>query len=89
MAITANRYLVEPLCRVAFDLEGETTAGPFPLLTFDPIGSKKEYTPNDLAVLTQAGIILPDRDLEEEIRRRGNLPSKRPLDGSNRQETST
>lgn len=78
VAITANRYLIEPLCRVAFDLEDDPHAGPFPRLVFDPIGSKKELTSSDLALLTQSGIILPDRDLEEEVRRRGNLPSKRP-----------
>lgn len=78
VAITATRYLIEPLCRVAFDQEDDPIAGPFPRLMFDPIGSKKELSPNDLAILTQSGIILPDRDLEEEVRRRGNLPSKRP-----------
>ncbi|MBB1034641.1 hypothetical protein G6031_09595 [Dietzia sp. CQ4] len=88
VSITGTRYLIEPLCRVAFDLENEPTAGPFPKLTFDPIGSKKDLSPGDLAILVQAGIILPDRDLEEEVRRRGNLPGKRPLNDPNREETS-
>lgn len=82
VATVANKYLIEEMVRIAFDLEGEVSPGPMPRLVFDPIGSKKELSPADMALLTQAGIILPDRDLEEEVRRRGELPAKRPLEGT-------
>lgn len=75
---TANRFLVEPLVNTAFD----TNTGPYPRITFDPIGSVHDLPMATLAVLVNAGVILADRDLEEEVRRRGNLPPKRPFDGT-------
>lgn len=75
---TFNRFVIEPLVNTAFD----TDAGPYPVLTFDPIGSVNDLPLATLAVLVNAGVILPDRDLEEEVRRRGNLPPKRPYDGT-------
>jgi len=73
IANTANQYLVEPLVNLAFDTE----SGPYPRIVFDPIGSKKELGAEALAQLANAKVILPDRDLEEEVRRRYSLPAKR------------
>lgn len=75
IADTANQYLVERMVNLAFDTE----SGPYPKITFDPIGSKKDLTAESLTLLANAGVILPDKDLEEEIRRRYSLPTKRPL----------
>lgn len=75
IADTANQYLVERMVNLAFDTE----TGPYPRLTFDPIGSVKDLPMESLATLVGAGVILPDKDLEEEVRRRGGLPAKRPL----------
>lgn len=76
IATIANKYLVEDMVE---KYTGERV-GPFPLITFDPVGSKKELTAEALAALVRDGVILPDKDLEEEIRRRYNLPPKRPLE---------
>ncbi|GFK19208.1 phage portal protein family protein [Corynebacterium glutamicum] len=76
IATIANKYLVEDMVE---KFTGERV-GPFPLITFDPVGSKKELTAEALASLVRDGVILPDKDLEEEIRRRYNLPPKRPLE---------
>lgn len=73
---TFNRFVIEPLVDLAFDSSG----GPYPKLVCDPIGTKTDLTAESLATLVSNGIILPDRDLEEEMRRRGSLPPKRPLD---------
>lgn len=75
IATIANKYLVEDMVE---KFTGEKV-GPFPLITFDPVGSKKELTAEALATLVRDGVILADKDLEEEIRRRYNLPPKRPL----------
>lgn len=85
IADTANQYLVERMVNLAFDTE----TGPYPKLTFDPIGSVKDLPMETLANLVNSGVVIPDRDLEEEVRRRGGLPAKRPLqeaiaDGSTR-----
>lgn len=77
IADTANQYLVEPLVNLAFDVN----EGPYPRIMFDPVGSVHDLPMATLAVLVNAGIVLPDKDLEEEVRRRGNLPAKRPYDG--------
>ncbi|AKF28190.1 hypothetical protein YH66_11850 [[Brevibacterium] flavum] len=76
IATIANKYLVEDMVE---KFTGERV-GPFPLITFDPVGSKKELTAEALAGLVRDGVIRPDKDLEEEIRRRYNLPPKRPLE---------
>lgn len=78
IATVASKYLVEEMVRFAF---GEDFAGPFPSITFDPIGSKNDLGPEAISLLINSGAILPDKDLEEEIRRRGGLPTKRPYDG--------
>lgn len=75
IAETANRFLVERLVNLAFDRE----EGPYPRITFDPIGSKKELTAEAMALLVNAGLFIPDADLEAEWRRRYALPPKKPL----------
>ena len=46
---------------------------------FDPIASKKDLTSEALASLISSGAIIPDKDLEEEVRRRYSLPGKRSI----------
>lgn len=75
IATIANKYLIEDMVE---KFTGERI-GPFPLITFDPVGSKKELTAEALALLVRDRVIIADKDLEEEIRRRYNLPPKRPF----------
>lgn len=75
IAETANRFLVERMVNLAFDTE----QGPYPRITFDPIGSKKELTAEAMSLLLNAGLFIPDADLEAEWRRRYSLPPKRSL----------
>ncbi|WP_064442612.1 phage portal protein family protein [Hoyosella altamirensis] len=83
IADTANQHLVEEMVQVAFD-----SPGPYPRIVFDPIGTKKELTAEALSILINAGLILPDKDLEEEMRRRYGLPPKRPLPGTSEEDGS-
>lgn len=76
IAETATQYIVEDLVRMAFP----GYDGLCPRVTFDPIASKKELTAQDLATLVRDGVFIPDRDLEEDTRRRYSMPAKRPLD---------
>lgn len=76
IADVATQHVVEDLVRVAFpDHEGLC-----PRVIFDPIASKKELTAEALAQLVNAKVILPDKDLEEDVRRKGSLPGKRPIE---------
>lgn len=76
IAATATQHIVEDLVRVAFpEYEGTT-----PQVMFDPIASKKDLTSEALAALINCGAIIPDKDLEEEVRRRYSLPGKRPIE---------
>lgn len=75
LAGIATQHIVEDLVRVAFP---EHT-GLVPRISFDPIASKKEISAADLAGLKNAGLILGDKDLEEDLRRRYTLPPKQKL----------
>ena len=75
VADVATQHIVEDLVRVAFP---EHT-GLVPRISFDPIASKKEISAADLAGLKNAGLILGDKDLEEDLRRRYTLPPKQKL----------
>lgn len=75
IADVATQHVVEDLVRVAFPEHG----GLMPRITLDPIASKKEIQPGDLAQLKNAGLILADKDLEEDLRRRYVLPPKQRL----------
>lgn len=77
IANTANAHLIEEMVHFGTG----NAEGPFPRIVFDPIGSKNDLSPEAISLLINSGAILPDKDLEEEIRRRGNLPTKRPYDG--------
>lgn len=72
---TATQHVVEDLVRVAFPEHD----GLMPRLVFDPIASKKEINPGDLAGLLNAKAIFADKDLEEDLRRRYTLPPKQKL----------
>ena len=75
IAATATQHIVEDLVRVAFPEHEGTT----PQIMFDPIASKKDLTSEALASLISSGAIIPDKDLEEEVRRRYSLPGKRSI----------
>lgn len=76
IAATATQHIVEDLVRVAFPEHEGTT----PQIMFDPIASKKDLTSEALASLISCGAIIPDKDLEEEVRRRYSLPGKRSIE---------
>ena len=75
IADVATQHIVEDLVRVAFPNHD----GMMPRISFDPIASKKEISPADLAALKNAGLIFGDKDLEEDLRRRYTLPAKQKL----------
>lgn len=76
VADVATQHIVEDLVKIAFPDHD----GLMPRIMFDPIASKKELAAGDLAQLVNAKIILPDKDLEEDVRRRYSLPGKRPIE---------
>jgi hypothetical protein len=49
---------------------------PAPQLVFDEIGSQKDAVASALKLLVDAGILLPDRSLEEAVRQDYGLPAK-------------
>lgn len=69
IADTANAHVVEDLVDVNFGPDEPT-----PRLTFDPIGDKAVAA--SLKMLVDAGILIPDRSLEEAVRQEHGLPSK-------------
>ena len=75
IADVATQHIVEDLVKVAFP----EYSGLMPRISFDPIASKKELGAADLAGLVNAKIILPDKALEEDTRRRYTLPSKQSV----------
>ncbi|WDZ87194.1 phage portal protein family protein [Micromonospora cathayae] len=73
IADVATQHIVEDLVDVNF---GESE--PAPRVTFDEIGSRQAATAEALRILTEAGIILPDRSLEGHVRQTYGLPPKDP-----------
>lgn len=67
----ANRYIVEDLVDWNF---GETVAAP--QIVFDEIGESPVAIATALRTLVDAGVIIPDRSLEEQVRRWLDLPAK-------------
>lgn len=67
----ANQHIVEDLVDWNW---GPTEQAP--LLVFDEIGSQHAPIAEALKILVDAGILFPDRKLEEAIRERYSLPSK-------------
>lgn len=74
MADVANQYLVREM---VYKLTGNTN-GPFPLIVFDRIESKRTYSAKDLADMKNAGLLFADPILESHIRRSGELPPQQP-----------
>lgn len=75
IADTATQHIVEDLVDVAFpDYDGMA-----PRIIAEPIASKKELSAQDLATLVRDKVLIPDKDLEEDTRRRYSMPAKRPL----------
>ena len=71
IADVANAHVVEDLIDINF---GENE--PAPRLVFDKIGSQFEVIANALKTLYDAGILIPDRTLEEAVRNDFGLPAK-------------
>lgn len=72
VATVGNKYLVEDMVE---KYTGEK-AGPFPLITFDAIGSTTGISPEALTQLINAKAIFTDPALEEHLRRKYELPAK-------------
>lgn len=71
---TANMHVVEDLVDVNF---GEDE--PAPILVFDEIGSRRDAVAAALQQLVAAGILFPDRTLEESVRQSYGLPAKQVI----------
>lgn len=68
---TANQHIVEDLVDVNWGPDE-----PAPHIVFDEIGKQEGLTATVLKMLADGGVIIPDRALEEEMRRRVGLPPK-------------
>ena len=68
---TAQAHIIEDLVDANW---GENE--PAPQLMFDPIGSQKDAVATALKTLVDAGILFPDRSLEEAVRQDYGLPAK-------------
>ncbi|GHJ11206.1 hypothetical protein TPA0907_55730 [Micromonospora humidisoli] len=79
IADVATQHIVEDLVDVNWGSEE-----PAPRIVFDEIGSRQAATAQALKMLADAGILLPDRSLEEAARQQFGLPAKDypPRDGS-------
>lgn len=73
IADVANQHVVEDLVDWNW---GETE--PAPKLVFEEIGSRQQATAAAIKLLTDCGILLPDRALEEASRQMLGLPPKDP-----------
>lgn len=71
VADVATQHVVEDLVDVNF---GESV--PAPRIVFDEIGSRQQATAQALKALLDAGVVFPDRALEEAIRQQYGLPPK-------------
>jgi hypothetical protein len=68
---TAQAHVVEDIVDVNYGPDE-----PAPLLEFDEIGSRQSATAEAIKMLVDAGILFPDRKLEEFLRTAYGLPSK-------------
>lgn len=73
VADTANSHVIEDLVDWNW---GETE--PAPKLVFEDIGSRQQASAAAIKLLTDAGVLLPDRSLEEASRQMLGLPPKDP-----------
>lgn len=71
IADVANQHVVEDIVDWNW---GETE--PAPKLVFEEIGSRNAATAQAIKLLTDAGVLFPDRDLEEAVRQMHGLPPK-------------
>lgn len=74
---TAQQHVVEDLVDVNFGPDE-----PAPRLVFEEIGSRQAATAQALKMLADAGILLPDKSLEEAARQQFGLPPKDPFRGA-------
>jgi hypothetical protein len=74
VADVATQHIIEDLVDVNW---GEDE--PAPRIGFEEIGSRQAATAAAIKLLTDAGIILPDRSLEEATRLSYGLPPKDPI----------
>lgn len=70
---TATEHIIRDLVEINFGPDE-----PYPVLAFDPLTSDGPLTADALSSLVNAGVILPDSDLEADIRRRARLPPIQP-----------
>lgn len=70
-ADVVNEHVVEDLVDLNW---GEDE--PTPRVVFDEIGSKQAATADGIKALIDCGAVLPDRELEEHLRQKFNLPPK-------------
>lgn len=75
IAATFTDHVIEDLVTVNW---GESE--PAPRLVHDEIGSRRDATAEALKVLTDAGVLTTDADLEQFVRTAYNLPGKRSQD---------
>jgi len=73
VADTTNQHVIEDLVDLTWG-----TAERVPLLRFDEVGTRNAATAEAIKLLIDAGVIFPDRELEEFVRSRYSLPSKQP-----------
>lgn len=69
----ANAHVVEDLVDINFGDDVQC-----PRIVFDPIGSQQNAVADALKTLVDAGILFPDRKLENDVRDRYGLPAKDP-----------
>lgn len=77
IADTATQHVVEDL--VDWNWGSDE---PAPVIGFQEIGSQQQATAAAIKLLADAGILLPDRSLEEAVRQQMGLPPKDQLPGS-------
>jgi hypothetical protein len=76
IADTATQHVVEDLVDWNWG-----TDEPAPVIGFQEIGSQQQATAAAIKLLTDAGILLPDKSLEEAVRQQLGLPPKDPAPG--------
>lgn len=68
---TAQQHVVEDIVDVNYSIDEGA-----PQLVFDSIGGQQQITAQVLMALRQAGLIIPDRELEQWVRDQWNMPEK-------------
>ncbi|MDG3012155.1 hypothetical protein G4X40_18595 [Rhodococcus sp. D2-41] len=77
VADTANQHIVEDIVDINF---GEDEIAP--KIVFDEIGSRRDATAEAIKLLVDAGILFPDRMLEQSVRTQFGLPPKQDTTGT-------